>query len=86
MKNQMLAKENETDLGDHYSLNACSVWNVGTEAKIDHRPAPVYSSGRAIRYLVLDKVDFVLVILRTNECQTFFSETFANRTHMEHLK
>lgn len=52
-----------THLGDHECLDLAGMGDMGTDTKIYHRSAAVYSGGRAVGNLGLDDVLFVLVVL-----------------------
>lgn len=47
------------------------MWNMGTDTEIDHRAASVYSGRGAVRYLGLNDISLVLVVLETeNEARS----------------
>jgi hypothetical protein len=59
-----ISMERPADLGDHESFDLAGVWDMGTNAQVDHWPATVDSGGRTIGNLRFNKILFVFVVLR----------------------
>lgn len=58
-----------TNLCDHERLDFSGVGNMGSNAKVDHRSTAVYSRGRPIGNLGLNKISLVFIILRMHHRQ-----------------
>lgn len=53
-----------THLGDHEGLDLARMWDVGADTQIDHGATAINRGGSAVRYLGLDDILLVFVVLK----------------------
>jgi len=58
-----------TDLGDHKSLDFASMWDMGTNTKIDHGATSVYCRRCAVWNFAFYEILLVFVVLQSSFCE-----------------